>query len=82
MTAKVLQLVIRLYQKTLSPDHGWLRGRYPYGYCRYYPSCSQYAYDAIGRHGAAKGAGLAFWRVLRCNPWGQSRVDTVPNNNS
>jgi putative membrane protein insertion efficiency factor len=80
--ARLLQLFIRLYQRTLSPDHGWLRGRYPYGYCRYYPSCSQYAYDAVGRYGAIKGSILAGARVLRCNPWAKSRVDQIRNYNS
>ena len=78
--ATLLQLLIRLYQRTLSPDHGWLRGRYPYGYCRYYPSCSQYAYEALGQHGVIKGSFLAISRIIRCNPWAQSRVDQIPQN--
>jgi uncharacterized protein len=77
MIAKVFQFIIRLYQHTLSPDHGWLRGRYPYGYCRYYPSCSQYGYDAIGQHGALRGSWYAILRVLRCNPWAQPRIDKI-----
>lgn len=77
--AKLLQLLIRLYQLTVSPDHGWLlRGRYPYGFCRFYPSCSQYAYDAIGRFGAVRGTALALARIARCNPFTQPKVDPVP----
>ncbi len=76
--ATLLQLVIRFYQRTLSPDHGWLAGRYPHGFCRYYPSCSQYAYEAVGRHGAAKGILLSVYRIVRCNPWAKPHVDQVP----
>jgi putative membrane protein insertion efficiency factor len=78
MIVKILQAIIRLYQKTLSPDHGFMRGRFPHGYCRYYPSCSEYAYQSLGRYGAVKGSVLAAYRVLRCNPWAQSRIDQVP----
>jgi len=66
---------IRLYQKTLSPDHGPLKVRYPAGYCRHYPTCSEYAIMAIEQKGALKGVGLGVWRVLRCNPWVEPSVD-------
>jgi uncharacterized protein len=62
--------LIRLYRATLS---GWLGGR-----CRFYPSCSRYAEDAIRHHGAAEGSALAIWRILRCNPFGRGGVDHVP----
>ncbi len=62
--------MIRLYRVTLS---GWLGGR-----CRFYPSCSHYAEDAVRNHGVAKGCALAMWRVLRCNPFGGGGVDQVP----
>lgn len=78
MIVRFLQMLIRLYQKTLSPDHGWWRGRYPYGFCRYYPSCSQYACDALGRYGVIRGSVLALGRLLRCNPWVQPRIDHIP----
>ena len=61
--------VIKAYRATLS---GWLGG-----HCRFYPSCSRYAEDAIRTHGAVKGAALAAWRVLRCNPFGAGGVDRV-----
>jgi putative membrane protein insertion efficiency factor len=61
--------LIRLYRGTLS---GWLGGQ-----CRFYPSCSQYAEDAIRERGAVKGPLLAVWRVLRCNPFGSGGVDRV-----
>jgi uncharacterized protein len=62
--------MIRVYRATFS---GWLGGR-----CRFYPSCSHYAEDAIRNHGVTKGCALAMWRVLRCNPFGGGGVDQVP----
>ena len=72
------QSLIRVYQLTLSPDHGLFKARYPHGFCRYYPSCSQYAYEALGRHGLVKGTALSLWRIMRCNPWAQPSIDLVP----
>jgi len=46
--------------------------------CRFTPTCSQYAIEAIERFGACKGLGLAVWRILRCNPFGGSGYDPVP----
>ena len=46
--------------------------------CRFEPSCSTYAIEALRRHGALRGASLAAWRILRCNPWGPSGPDPVP----
>jgi len=46
--------------------------------CRFEPSCSAYAREALLRHGALKGALLAVWRVLRCNPFGRGGLDPVP----
>jgi putative membrane protein insertion efficiency factor len=46
--------------------------------CRFMPTCSAYAIEAIERFGAFKGTGLAIWRVLRCNPWGGHGYDPVP----
>jgi uncharacterized protein len=43
--------------------------------CKYHPSCSQYAIDALRRYGLARGAVLAAWRLLRCNPWSHGGVD-------
>ena len=66
-----LRAVIRLYQRTLSPLLGQS--------CRYEPTCSKYAYEAIGVHGAARGTWLALKRVGRCNPWGGMGLDPVPD---
>ena len=77
---RVLQGLIRVYQKTLSPDHGLLRVFYPYGCCRYHPTCSQYAHEALEKHGALKGSALAARRVGRCHPWAAGGFDPVPSN--
>ena len=63
--------LIRLYQLTLSP---WL-GRH----CRYDPTCSKYAAEAIERFGARRGVWLAAKRLGRCHPWGRSGYDPVPD---
>ena len=63
--------LIRVYQMTLSklmlPNT-----------CRFYPSCSHYGYQAVYKYGAIKGSVMAFWRILRCNPFNPGGVDPVP----
>ena len=49
----------------------------PAGTCKYHPSCSQYALDALHAHGLVKGSAKAAWRLLRCNPWSHGGVDRV-----
>jgi uncharacterized protein len=68
--AKLLIACIRVYQYTVSPLLG--------PRCKYYPSCSHYAVDALREHGAFRGTGLAAWRVLRCNPLSNGGHDPVP----
>jgi hypothetical protein len=68
---------IRLYQKTLSPDHGWGRIISRHAGCRFYPSCSAYAHDAIMRYGLGKGLALSALRIARCNPWSKGGFDPV-----
>ena len=46
--------------------------------CRFTPTCSEYAKEAIKKHGPLKGLALAIWRIMRCNPWGGSGYDPVP----
>jgi hypothetical protein len=67
---KLLLLLIRGYQIALSPFFGM--------HCRFHPTCSEYAREAIEVHGAIKGTGLALWRLLRCNPWCAGGIDEVP----
>jgi len=47
----------------------------PAGTCKYHPSCSQYALDALRTHGFVRGSAKAAWRLLRCNPWSHGGVD-------
>jgi putative membrane protein insertion efficiency factor len=70
-------VLIRLYQKTLSPDHGPLKVFFPDSYCRFHPTCSDYAIQAYEKHGFVKGSALATWRVCRCNPWNDGGNDPV-----
>lgn len=67
---RFLILLIRFYQKNISPL------KKPC--CKYYPTCSNYAVEAISRFGAFKGFFLAFYRVLRCNPFSSGGYDPVP----
>ena len=68
---KILLGIIRFYQKYLSGAKG-------YSSCKYYPTCSRYAIEAIEKYGAFKGGLLAAWRILRCNPFSKGGYDTVP----
>ncbi|WP_034387145.1 membrane protein insertion efficiency factor YidD [Deinococcus sp. YIM 77859] len=69
--ARGLLRIVRAYQRHLSP-------RKPAPTCRFTPTCSQYAVEAIERHGALRGGWLAAWRVLRCNPLVPGGFDPVP----
>jgi hypothetical protein len=71
VVSALLRGLIRLYQLLLSPLIG--------PRCRYWPSCSEYAAEAIAVHGPARGLWLALGRLLRCHPWGGSGVDPVPS---
>jgi len=68
MFKQIILKIIRLYQKTLSPDQGWFRVYFPHGFCRFHPHCSEYSYQAIAKYGFLKGGVKALWRVLRCHP--------------
>lgn len=67
---RLLLFLIRFYQRAVSPL------KKPS--CKYVPTCSNYAVQAIERHGALKGAALAFFRILRCNPFSRGGYDPVP----
>lgn len=66
----VLKGIIWFYQKAISP--------YTRSSCRFTPTCSKYAMQALEKHGAFKGLYLSVWRVLRCNPFGKGGYDPVP----
>ncbi|MBI4133618.1 membrane protein insertion efficiency factor YidD [Candidatus Uhrbacteria bacterium] len=68
---------IWLYQRTFSLDHGPLRIFFPYGFCRYQPTCSDYAKEALRRRGFFVGMWLALARILRCHPWARGGSDPV-----
>lgn len=67
--------LISLYQRTLSPDHGLLKGLFPHGYCKFHPSCSEYGKLSLKKFGLLRGLPRAVWRIIRCNPWSQGGED-------
>ena len=69
--AHILSWPIKAYRLILSPWVGY--------HCRYHPTCSQYALEALEKHGGLKGGWLAAKRIARCNPWGQCGHDPVPD---
>ncbi|MDR2462686.1 MAG: membrane protein insertion efficiency factor YidD [Verrucomicrobiales bacterium] len=73
---ELLIFTIRCYQVALTPLRPLAGGTA--GCCRYSPSCSEYAVEALRRHGAWHGARLAAGRILRCHPWGAFGHDPVP----
>lgn len=66
-----LKIIIKFYQYTISPIIG--------PRCRYLPSCSNYALEAIDKHGVTKGMFLSIKRISKCHPWGKSGHDPVPD---
>jgi putative membrane protein insertion efficiency factor len=70
-------VLIKIYQKTISPDHGLVKQLFPYGMCRFNPTCSEYGYQTILKKGLIIGLPLTAWRILRCNPWNQGGEDPV-----
>ena len=66
---ELLLAPLHLYRRVISPA---IAPR-----CRYHPTCSQYALEAVRSHGLIRGGVLAVWRVMRCNPWSQGGVDPV-----
>lgn len=79
MVTKILLAAIRLYQRTLSPDHGAVKALLPFGCCRYTPTCSEYTAEAIIRFGPVRGLSRGMRRILRCQPWSAGGFDPLPN---
>jgi len=69
--------ILKIYQKTLSFDHGFFKFLYPNGFCRFHPTCSDYAIQALEKYGFIKGGIKAIWRVLRCNPFNSGGFDPL-----
>lgn len=76
---KLVIKLIELYQKTLSPDHGVTRHMFPFGVCRYTPTCSDYSKESIKRYGVARGSIMGVKRIIRCNPFVAGGYDPVPD---
>jgi putative membrane protein insertion efficiency factor len=67
----ILIFIVKIYKRFISPLKPPC--------CKYYPTCSAYAVEALRKHGAVKGIILAAWRLLRCNPWSLGGIDYVPD---
>jgi putative membrane protein insertion efficiency factor len=63
-------VVLRAYRAVISPLYGEV--------CRYHPSCSRYALEAIQQYGVVRGSAMGAWRIARCNPWATGGIDDVP----
>lgn len=70
LLAKILAVPIKGYRLMFSPWVGY--------HCRYQPTCSQFALEALEKHGGIKGGWMAIRRIARCNPWGRCGYDPVP----
>lgn len=75
---RLILLIIRLYQKTLSLDHGIAGKIFGERFCRFHPTCSTYTYVAIEKYGIIRGGGMGLGRILRCHPWNDGGYDPVP----
>ena len=71
---RIFRILIRGYQITLSPFWG--------AQCRFHPTCSCYAIEAIEKHGAIRGTLLSIYRIFRCNPFSKGGIDPVPEKQS
>ncbi|MHA7306564.1 membrane protein insertion efficiency factor YidD [Arthrobacter sp. TMN-49] len=67
----ILIIVFELYRRVISPTYGQV--------CRFFPSCSAYALEAVTVHGAVKGSWFAVRRIVRCHPWNSGGLDPVPS---
>ena len=67
----IILLLIKIYQKTISPDHGFFPVLKFLGGCRHNPTCSQYTHEAVKEKGALKVVWLGIKRISNCHPWGK-----------
>lgn len=75
--AKIEIFLIKIYQKTLSFDHGFIGRIYGRRWCRFHPTCSDYTIQAIEKYGPLKGLIKGWLRILRCNPWSKGGYDPL-----
>ena len=73
----IILFTIKMYQKTISFDHGFVRFFYPDGFCRFHPTCSDYGYQAVSQYGVLRGGWMALKRILRCNPFSKGGNDPI-----
>lgn len=69
--------MIRVYQKTISPDHGWLPILRILGQCRHEPTCSEYTAQAIEKYGSIKGGWLGLKRICQCHPFHRGGYESL-----
>jgi putative membrane protein insertion efficiency factor len=75
---RIILFLIKIYQKILSTDQGWVSHLISHRSCRFYPSCSEYTYQAINRFGVLKGFWIGLKRIVRCHPWNDGGYDPIP----
>ncbi|MBI4224749.1 MAG: membrane protein insertion efficiency factor YidD [Candidatus Sungbacteria bacterium] len=73
-------LCVRAYQVTLSPEHGIVGYVLPYRACRFFPTCSEYAIEALRQYGLFRGLMVSLKRILRCHPWHAGGYDPLKHN--
>jgi len=66
-----------MYQRSVSPDHSWAARFFPYGFCRFYPTCSEYAIAAFNKYGIVRGGIKILHRLGSCHPWNKGGIDPV-----
>lgn len=77
LATKITIFFIRLYQNTLSPDHGPFSFLFPHGACRFYPTCSEYCLEAVQKYGVCKGFLMGMKRLRHCHPGNNGGYDPV-----
>lgn len=74
---KIILKIIKIYQKTISLDHGFLKFLKPYGVCKFRPTCSEYVYLAIDKYGILFGSIKGIKRIFRCHPLSKGGYDPI-----
>lgn len=77
MPKRLMLRLIRVYQRTISPDHGVFRVFFPFGACKFRPTCSEFMYEAVDKFGIIRGFLKGTGRLFRCTPWEQGGDDPV-----